>query len=147
MKPNDFVTFLLRSPLHGLLGNTMLITVTGRKTGQPITTPVDFARCGDELWVLTSRDRMWWRNIDCATPVTLRIQGRAVQAVADLVEEPKLVAAQLLEYVRMLPAAAGPLGLRDSTASAQASDRLSAGRLFVRIRPLAVSSQIGPPPG
>ena len=135
MKPNDFVAVLLRSPLHGLLGNTMLITVAGRRTGKPITTPVNYARCGNELWVLTSRDRNWWRNIGRATPVWLHIEGHEIRACADLVINPSAVAAQLLEYARMLPAAAGPLGLRSSATAVETAARLSTQRLFVRIRP------------
>ena len=58
MNGNSFIAWLLRSPLHGLLsGNTLLITVTGRKTGRPITTPVNYVRDGDRLWVISNRDR------------------------------------------------------------------------------------------
>lgn len=57
MSANDFVSLVLRSRLHSLMGNTMLITVRGRKTGKPITTPVNYVRAGTALWILTSRDR------------------------------------------------------------------------------------------
>lgn len=137
MKPNDFVAFLLRSPLFPALGNTMLITVTGRKTGRPISTPVNYARCGNELWVLTSRDRKWWRNIGAATPVTIHLHGRDLRAVADLVLEPSAVADQLLEYARILPAAAAAMGLRTSSTVAQSTAQLATERLFVRLRPEA----------
>jgi hypothetical protein len=40
---NDFMSWFLRSPLHGLLSNgMMLLTVTGRKTGKKYTTPVGY---------------------------------------------------------------------------------------------------------
>jgi deazaflavin-dependent oxidoreductase (nitroreductase family) len=133
MKANDFVTLLLRSPLHPILGNTMLITVTGRKTGKAITTPVNYARCGSELWVLTSRDRNWWRNISQGTPVRVRMNGRDLGGTADLVIDPPTVASQLLEYVRLVPAAAGPLGLRSPATAPEAAARLSTDRHFVRI--------------
>jgi hypothetical protein len=58
MNENSFIAWLLRSPLHGLLSaNTLLITMAGRKTGRPITTPVNYVRDGDRLWVISSRDR------------------------------------------------------------------------------------------
>ena len=38
MTGNDFITWVLRSPFHGMLSNgMMLITVTGRKTGKKYT--------------------------------------------------------------------------------------------------------------
>jgi deazaflavin-dependent oxidoreductase (nitroreductase family) len=145
MKPNDFVAFLLRTPFHPILGSTMLISVTGRKSGRRISTPVNYARCGSELWVLTSRDRKWWRNIQHSTPVSIHMGGREFQAVADLVQDPPTVAQQLLEYARMLPQAAGPLGLRSpATATARAA-RLSTERLFVRIRTDAPTSPVDSP--
>ena len=134
MKPNDFVAFLLRSPLHPILGNTMLITVIGRKSGRRISTPVNHVRCGNELWVLTSRNRTWWRNVGEGTPVAIHLDGRDLRAVADLVLEPQAVADQLLEYARKLPAAASALGLRSPATAAVTAARLSAERLFVRIR-------------
>lgn len=64
MNGNSFMTFILRSPMHGILsGSTMLITVTGRKSGRPITTPVNYYQKGDTLWVISNRERSWWRNL------------------------------------------------------------------------------------
>ena len=48
--------------LERVLGDTRLITVTGRKTGRKYTTPVGYYQEGDTLWVISSRDRTWWRN-------------------------------------------------------------------------------------
>ena len=63
MTGNDFITFFLRTPLHIFLGNTMLITVTGRKTGKKYSTPVGFYQEDDCLWIITSRNRTWWRHL------------------------------------------------------------------------------------
>jgi len=57
MTGNDFVKFFLRTPLHVFMGDTMLITVTGLKTGKKYSTPVGFYRENGNLWVLTSRNR------------------------------------------------------------------------------------------
>jgi len=54
MTGNDFVTFFLRTPLRVFMGNTMLITVTGCKTGKKYSTPVGFYREGNILWVISS---------------------------------------------------------------------------------------------
>lgn len=63
MTGNNFVKFFLRTPLYVFMGDTMLITVTGLKTGVKYTTPVGFYRDGDTLWIISSRDRTWWRNV------------------------------------------------------------------------------------
>lgn len=81
---NPLTRLLLRSPLHRLLPNVMLVTVTGRKTGRRYTTPVQFARDVDVIYVLTRADRTWWRNAGDGAPVTLQIRGetRTGSAVA-----------------------------------------------------------------
>ncbi|MFL7868219.1 MAG: nitroreductase/quinone reductase family protein, partial [Anaerolineales bacterium] len=71
MTGNDFVKFFLRTPLYVFMGDTMLITVTGRKTGKKYTTPVGFYRDGDSLWIISSRDRTWWRNLQGGAQVEL----------------------------------------------------------------------------
>ena len=58
MTGNDFVAFFLRTPIQVFMGNTMLITVTGCKTGKKYSTPVGFYRQGDCLWVMTNRFKM-----------------------------------------------------------------------------------------
>lgn len=64
MNGNDFMAWVLRSPLHGILSKgMMLITVTGRKTGKKYTLPVEYFEADGFLWIVTSRDRTWWRNL------------------------------------------------------------------------------------
>lgn len=135
MKANDFVVMLLRSPLHRLAGNTALLTVSGRKTGRPIATPVNVVRLDGFLWILSLRTRTWWRNIGQGTPVILRLGGRDWHGSADLVSDEAVIAAQLLEYVRQMPAAAGPLGLRGAhkTPGDKAVAQAARERLFVRV--------------
>ena len=74
---NLFVSLLLQSPLHGLLGaKFMLITVTGRSTGRTYTTPVNYVREGDSITVISRRGRTWWRNLADPAPVFVRIKGK-----------------------------------------------------------------------
>jgi len=136
MNGNGFVAAVLRSPLYPLMGNTMLITVCGRRTGRPITTPVNYVLSGSALWVLTSRDRRWWRNITPGSRVNLHMQGRDVEAPAELVTDETIVAGQIGEYVRAAPASGRALGVRvvDGVPRSQDCDRLAGERLFVRIQ-------------
>jgi deazaflavin-dependent oxidoreductase (nitroreductase family) len=138
MTGNDFVTFFLRTPLHVFMGNTMLITVTGCRTGKKYSTPVGFYQDGCEacLWVLTNRDRTWWRNVRNGADVTLLLKGKLVRALAQVESEDKAVEKHLVAYVRHIPMAAKPLGIRVECKVPNAEDiqRVAKDRLFVKIQ-------------
>ena len=135
MTGNDFVKFFLRTPLHVFMGNTMLITVTGRKTGKKYTTPVGFYRDEDVLWILSSRDRTWWRNVSGGADVEMHIRGKDVTGFAEAVMDEEAVASQLGEYLKHVPMAAKPMGVRMENGEPHPEDaaRLAKERLFVRI--------------
>ncbi len=136
MQGNDFIKVLLRSPLHFLFSSsTMLITVTGRKTGRAITTPVNYYSEGDTLWVISDRSRRWWRNVYGGAKVTLRLHGRDVKARAESILDERAVTTQIAEYVHHLPMSAGPMGVRLQNGIANLEDtaRLAKEKLFVRI--------------
>ncbi len=135
MNGNDFVKLVLQSPLHVFMGNTMLITVTGRKTGREITLPVNYYRDLDALWVLTSRSRTWWRNLQHGAQVSLHLNGRDLDGFAETVLDEKAVAARIGEYVCHLPMSAKPLGVRIQNGVANCEDmtHLARERLFVKI--------------
>jgi hypothetical protein len=137
MTGNDFVAFFLRTPLNVFLGNTMLITVTGCKTGRKYSTPVGFYRDGDCLWVLTSRNRTWWRNVKHGANISLLLQGKTVGAFAEVELDQEAVEARLSDYIRHTPMAAKTLGIRMQSKSPNQEDmsRVASDRLFVRIRP------------
>jgi hypothetical protein len=135
VKGNDFVVWVLRSPLHRLVGNSMLLTLAGRKTGKRITLPVNYRRRGARLWVLTSRSRNWWRNIRTGTPVKVLLNGREFSGTADLVLEQAAVAAELTAYMQQMPASARALGvhLTNGIPDPEAASRLARERLFVKV--------------
>jgi hypothetical protein len=138
MTGNDFVTFLLRTPLHVFLGNTMLITVTGCKTGKQYSTPVGFYREGDALWVLSSRDRTWWRNLKQRADICLLLKGKKVHAFGEAELDERAVEERMLDYVGHMPLAAKSLGIRiENNIPNQEDVRRAAGeRLFVKIQPV-----------
>ena len=137
MTGNDFVKFFLRTPLHVFMGKTMLITVTGCKTGKKYTTPVGYFRSNGNLWILSGRDRTWWRNVRDGAEVSLRLHGRDVTGFAEAVLDEETVAKQVLEYVRQIPMSAKGLGVRVENGQPNPEDaaRLAKERLFVRIKP------------
>jgi deazaflavin-dependent oxidoreductase (nitroreductase family) len=133
---NDFVTFFLRTPLHVFLGNTMLITVTGCRTGKRYSTPVGFYKDGENLWVLTNRDRTWWRNVKGGADVSLLLKGKTVRALAEVELEKGSVEERMLDYMRRIPMAARSLGIRVENKTPNLDDvaRVAKDRLFVKIQ-------------
>jgi deazaflavin-dependent oxidoreductase (nitroreductase family) len=136
MTGNDFVKFFLRTPLYVFMGNTMLITVIGRKTGKKYTTPVGFYRAGDALWIISSRDRTWWRNLQGGAQVEMRLRGKEVAGFAEAILDEEAVAAQVVEYVRHIPMSVRALGVRVENGELNPEDaaRLARKRLFVKVK-------------
>jgi hypothetical protein len=74
---NPLVSWLLRSPLHRLMdGNTILLTYTGQKSGQPHTLPISYAQTGLRLRLITRRQKRWWKNVAAGARVSVWMRGR-----------------------------------------------------------------------
>lgn len=137
MNGNDFMSWVLRSPFHGMLsGGMMLITVTGRKTGKKITLPVGYYRENGYLWIITSRDRTWWRNLRDGVDVTLLLKRKPVTAHAEVEMNEKAVEIHLCDYLRHIPQAARSMKIRveDGKPNSQDVANMAKGRLFVRLQ-------------
>ena len=115
----------------------MLITVTGCKTGRQYSTPVGFYRDHECLWVMTNRDRTWWRNVRKGANVSLLLKGKSLHAFAELESDEKAVEARMFDYMGQVPLAAKPLGIRMENKTPNREDilRVARDRLFVKIRP------------
>ncbi len=85
---NSAVMALLRTPgVRSVMGRVFLIlTVTGAKTGNRYSTPVQYVREGDRLLVLSQRTRRWWRNLPERPDVEIVLRGETIRTVAHLVE-------------------------------------------------------------
>jgi hypothetical protein len=104
---NPVVSLLLRSPLHSLLSDSLLLlTFTGRRSGDEYTTPVGYWVRDGELVVLT--DSPWWRNLRGGQPVTVRLRGAVREGVATAHPPLDVVA----EYVETYAARNGWDGVR-----------------------------------
>ena len=137
MNGNDFMAWVLRSPFHGMLSNgMMLITVTGRKTGKTYTTPVGYYVEDKVLWVITSRERNWWRNLQGGADVKLLLKRKPVNGFAETELDKKAVETRMVEYVKHIPQAAKPMGIRVENGMANVEDiaRTAKDRLFVKIK-------------
>ena len=137
MNGNTFMSWILRSPLHGMLSDgMMLITFTGRITGKQYTTPVGYYRENGNLWVLTSRNRTWWKNLKSGADVSLLLRRKPVNAFAEPELDPQSVEARMPEYLRHVPQAAKSMGIRleDGIANQEDIKRSAQERLFVRFQ-------------
>jgi ligand-binding sensor domain-containing protein len=99
---------------------------------------VGFYKDGEDLWVLTNRDRTWWRNVIAGAEVSLLLQGKTVQALAGVELEKGLVEERTLDYIRRIPMAARSLGIRVESKTPNLEDvaRVAEDRLFVKIKPI-----------
>jgi deazaflavin-dependent oxidoreductase (nitroreductase family) len=101
---NAMMKFLLTSPLHPLLGDRFaVITVTGRKTGRTISTPINVAPDGNGYTVVSFRARTWWRNLSGGRPASLRISGKTFPVTARILNRPEDVKDGLRAYVQRNP--------------------------------------------
>lgn len=101
---NPLLKWVLRSPWHGVASNEiMLITVTGRKTGQQYTTPVNYVHDGDVLSVLSHAHRTWWRNLRGGAPVTIVFRGKTIATFAQAYEDKADVIELLGQHLQVAP--------------------------------------------
>lgn len=102
---NPVVIWLLRSPLrHFGDKHTLLLTVTGRKTGKSYTFPVSYIRDGETLLIMTHKTRTWWKNLLTEAPVMVCVDGQEFVATGKTTRESDLVAKALLLFLQRVPA-------------------------------------------
>lgn len=90
---NPLISLILRSPLHGLLSeHVLLVSVRGRRTGRRYTTPVGYERVNDTLYVTSQTDRTWWKNLRGGAEVALRLRGDRRDGRAEVIEDDAAVA-------------------------------------------------------
>jgi deazaflavin-dependent oxidoreductase (nitroreductase family) len=133
---NPMMIWMLKSPLHGFVSkNMMLTTVTGRKSGKQISTPTNYLRDGDTLWVISWRDRNWWKNLRGCARVQILLAGKSVEGHGQVIEEQRAVAQSLFDYYSKVPQVAKyvQIGL-DATGKPVVADCERAAQKMVVIR-------------
>ena len=97
-----------------LLGPNALITIRGRKSGEPRTTPIALVELGGKRWVIgTFGETNWVRNLRQAGQATLTVGKRQVEVTArelSVAEGAEFFRQTIGPYVRHL--VIGPLLLR-----------------------------------
>jgi hypothetical protein len=79
---NGIVSGLLRSPLHGILSNTLiLLSFQGKKSGKTYTIPVGYTLNGNLVKIVSRAG--WWKNLRKDVPVTLWLKGQQHSGIAE----------------------------------------------------------------
>lgn len=135
---NPIMRGLLKSPLHFILSkNMMLMTYTGRVSGKPYTIPMSYLENGENLYTISSRDRVWWRNLRGGSDVTLILKGKEVPARAEAIEGHLAVAASMKAYFKAAPQLAKYMNVRigaDGEPNCKDVERLVEERIIVSTR-------------
>ena len=134
---NPMMVWLLKSPLHGMISKgVMLVSVTGRKSGKMISTPTNYLRDGTTLWVISWRDRKWWRNLRGGAKVRVLLAGKSVEGCGQVIEDEVMVAHSLFDYYRRVPQYAKYVKIGMDTAGLPISadcERVASSIVMVRI--------------
>jgi hypothetical protein len=134
---NPFVSMILRSPLHRMLSDSvLLLTFTGRKTGKRYTIPVGYTHEGDTLTLFSSKS--WFKNLRGGSTVVVHLKGRGRTGRAEAIEDREAVleAAQHLVAKYSLKKASRRIGLALDISPPPTTDELAAameGRVVIRI--------------
>jgi hypothetical protein len=95
---NKLVVFLLHSPLHWLLSNNMLIiTFTGRVSGQHFSIPVTYFLSQGKIVIFTSN--RWWKNLRDETSVTILLKRQWVIGHVQTSNEHAVVLQEARAYI------------------------------------------------
>ena len=81
----------------------LLITVTGRKSGKPITTPTAYFREGDTLWIISQRSSKWWRNLRGSANAMVVLGGKRIPGRGSVIEDEHAVAQRLFDNFKVDP--------------------------------------------
>jgi deazaflavin-dependent oxidoreductase (nitroreductase family) len=73
-------------------GQVLLLDHRGRRSGKGYTTPVAYARDGEDYVVAASnggidREPQWWQNLQAEPRTTIEVRGRRVEVEARLVDD------------------------------------------------------------
>lgn len=100
---NPTIKAILRSPLHGILsGNLLILHFQGRKTGKAYSTPVGYHRL-DEKTVLLMTRSPWWKNLNNAEEILLRLAGKDSLASAEVITDKTIVWDYISRFLKENP--------------------------------------------
>ena len=87
---NPFVRLILRSPLHGMMSDTLLlITYRGRKSGRKYSLPVQYVQDGNQIYIVPGapEQKIWWRNLKDGAAVQIVLRGKTLNGNGILLKQ------------------------------------------------------------
>jgi hypothetical protein len=115
----------------------MVINYPGRKSGKNYRIPIGYKRERDMLLTTSYKHRKWWRNLRGGVPVTLRLQGRDVSGLAEVIEDEAGVAEGMKTFIAGSPRTARMFGIKlgeDGQPELESLKQAADGRVIVRTR-------------
>lgn len=108
--PKGAILRLYRTPLHMLMGRMiLLLTTTGRKSGLPRTTPLQYEVVDGAYCLGSARGQHadWFQNILAHRQVEIQVKSRCYRAVAEPITDPARIADFLALRLRRHPLMVG----------------------------------------
>ena len=101
---NPFVRWLLQSRFHRLLsGNVVMLEVIGRKSGRIYLVPINYRKSPGDIWMMTYRRRLWWRNLRQIDELPVFFKGKKLVTKPEVVTDNlDVIARSLTERSRLL---------------------------------------------
>ena len=95
--PPQFLYAIGLGPIYGRL--VLLLTTTGRKSGLPRVTPLQYEEINNCIYIGSARGTRadWYRNIVANPKVKIRVKARQFEGTAEPVTDPGRIA-DFLEY-------------------------------------------------
>jgi hypothetical protein len=115
---NPIVKRLLHTPLHILISRkVLLLTMRGRKTGNPIAVPAEYVQQGDGVTLISlQKNKTWWKNVIDGAPVQVLLRGKTYAAYAKASTDAPTVEAGCARMYPWLPAERRKLWAQDRVA-------------------------------
>ncbi len=104
--PKTAILKLYNTPLRMLMGRMiLLLTTTGRKSGLPRTTPLQYEEVDGAYCLGSARGQHadWFQNILANPQVEIQVRSRRYKAVAEAVTDPARIADFLALRLRRHP--------------------------------------------
>ena len=79
---------------RGPAGVVLVLTTTGRKSGLPRQTPLQYEQVGEDIYIASARGPQadWFRNLQADPRVQVLVGGRQLPAQAEAVTDPARIA-------------------------------------------------------
>ena len=90
--PPQFLYAIGLGPIYGRL--VLLLTTTGRKSGKPRVTPLQYEEIDGDIYIASARGTKsdWFRNIVANPKVKVRVKSRQFEGEGEPITDPKHIA-------------------------------------------------------